>query len=128
LLSVEDIVLLDLDPGKGPPLGAELIARLGEGLLVCEMRLPRRDPFAAGYEFVLHDHTPWGGARRARLSAPCKPVAQVVAGVIQPTTAPPGSRRMAMRPTPGISNSGRISEAPAAVAFFARWSTSSTAR
>ena len=37
------------------------------------------------------------------------------AGVIRPTPAPPGSVRMAMRPTPGTSNTGFISLAPAAV-------------
>src|SRR5580658_7390219 len=50
------------------------------------------------------------------------------AGVIQPTPAPPGSIRTAMRPTPGTSKMGFISLAPAATAFFARASTSSTAR
>src|SRR6476620_5571296 len=67
---VEDIVLFEFDPGQCAPLSAELIAGLGERLLVCEMRLPRRDPFVAGYDLVLHDQTPLGEARRARLPAP----------------------------------------------------------
>src|SRR5262249_6239648 len=48
-------------------------------------------------------------------------------GVIQPMPAPPGSVRIAMRPTPFTSKIGRISFAPAAIAFFTRASTSSTA-
>ena len=49
-------------------------------------------------------------------------------GVIQPTPAPPGSVRMASRPTSGTSKIGFISFAPAAMAFLTRASTSSTAR
>ena len=51
-----------------------------------------------------------------------------IGGVIQPTTAPPGSFRMAMRPTPGTSNGSRIKVAPPATAFLTRASMSSTAR
>ncbi len=57
---------------------------------------------------------------------PARPV-QSLAGVIQPMGAPPGSVRMTMRPTPGISKAGCTTLAPACVAFFTRASTSSTA-
>src|SRR5262249_29684380 len=50
------------------------------------------------------------------------------ARVIQPIPAPPGSVRMAMRPTSGTSNGSRITLAPAAFAALSRTSTSSTAR
>ena len=51
---VEHVILLDLDPGQGTPLGAELVAGLGQRLLFDEMRLPRREPLVPGYDFVLH--------------------------------------------------------------------------
>src|SRR6516164_269536 len=126
--SIEHVVLLDLDPGEGPPLRTQLIASPGERLLFGKMRLPCRDPFVLGYDLVLHHRAPSGTRARSDVPRAANSSPQAVAGVIQPTTAPPGSRRMAIRPMPGISNSGRMSEAPAAAALFARSSTWSTER
>jgi integrase len=49
------------------------------------------------------------------------------AGVIQPMPAPPGSERIAIRPTSGTSNGSFITLAPTCAAFRNRVSTSSTA-
>ena len=49
------------------------------------------------------------------------------AGVIQPMPAPPGSERIAIRPTPGTSNGSFITLAPTCAAFLSRLSMSSTA-
>lgn len=51
----------------------------------------------------------------------------MAAGVIQPMPAPPGSRKTAMRPTPGTSKIGFIRVAPQLCAYFTRASTSLTA-
>jgi len=56
LSRVEDVLLLDLDPGQSAALGAHQIAHTGERLLVLQMRFARSQPFITGYDLVrLHD-------------------------------------------------------------------------
>ena len=47
---VEDIFLLDLDPGQCPPLGAQLVAPVREFLLLGEQSRARGKPFLAGHD------------------------------------------------------------------------------
>ena len=51
---VEDVLLLDLDPGQRAPLGGDEITHAGERLLVPEMRLARDEPLVAGHNLVPH--------------------------------------------------------------------------
>ena len=116
---VENVRLVHLDPRQLATLGAQLVACPGEFLLLGEKRLALSGPFALGDDLVLHTcATPLVGTRDAQSGL----------GVIQPTPAPPGCMRMAIRPTPGTSKIGFISLAPALTALATRLSTSSTAR
>src|SRR5436190_2028152 len=88
--AVEYVVLVNLDPGQFAPPPAQLVAGAGELLLGDEMRLARSKPFVLRDDLVrceVHDTL-------LRLEAHW-------AGVIQPTPAPPGSVRTAIRPTWG---------------------------
>jgi hypothetical protein len=67
---VEDIVLLELDPGQGAPLGAQAVARPHVLLLLDQKRLARSEPFVLRHDSRdLHRSPPFvlssGLSRRA---------------------------------------------------------------
>jgi hypothetical protein len=67
---VEDIVLLDLDPGQGAPLGAQAVARPHVLLLLDQKRLTRSEPLVLRHDSRdLHRSPPFfvssGLSRRA---------------------------------------------------------------
>src|SRR6516164_1848288 len=55
LRGVEEIWLLDPDPGQLPALGAQPVAQPRHLLLSCKMCPTGDQPFLAGYDPVLHD-------------------------------------------------------------------------
>src|ERR1700674_3698152 len=62
--SVEDIFLLDLDPGQRPPLGAQLVAPASEFLLRDEQSRARGKPFLPGNNLGIFHAVLLGSNRR----------------------------------------------------------------
>jgi hypothetical protein len=106
---IEHIIFVHPFPRQLAALLAQGVARPGKSLFLGEVGLARRDPFIAADDSM-----------RFHLRLHVLLHAAYSAGVIQPTPAPPGSSSMAMRPTPGTSNGGFITVAPALTAFFRR--------
>src|SRR5262249_50689573 len=66
--AIEDVFLLDFDPGQLAALAAQLIAQPSQLLLLAQMLLTRSDPLVSGHDSVLHCSLPDVATSCRRLS------------------------------------------------------------